>query len=67
MAVITVVALAALHLLPLGFGVMVGLALFQLILLVNVARSMVKMGSGGSAQLDAASRPSGGRRRSDDA
>jgi hypothetical protein len=47
MAIITVVALGLLFVEPpLGFGLLGGLALFQMILLLNVTRSMLKMGSG---------------------
>ena len=47
MAIITVVALGLLFVKPpLGFGVIGGMALFQMILLANVTRSMLKMGSG---------------------
>ncbi|HEX3946755.1 MAG TPA: ATP synthase subunit I [Acidimicrobiales bacterium] len=47
MAIITVVALGLLFVEPpLGFGLLGGLALFQMILLANVTRSMLKMGSG---------------------
>lgn len=47
MAVITAIALGLLFLLPpLGFGILGGLALFQFLLLGNVTRSMLQMGSG---------------------
>jgi len=50
---LTVISVIALGLLfasfDLGVGVMAGLAIFQALLLVNVARSMLKMGSGGVA------------------
>ena len=47
LAVISVLALALLFLsFDLGLGVMVGLAAFQFLLLLNVARSMFKMGHG---------------------
>ncbi len=47
MAIITVVALGLLFVEPpLGFGLLGGLALFQMILLLNVTRSMLKMGAG---------------------
>lgn len=47
MAAITVVALGLLFVLPpLGLGLIGGMALFQLILLANVTRSMLKMGPG---------------------
>jgi ATP synthase I chain len=47
MAIITVVALGLLLVEPpLGFGLLGGLALFQMILLLNVSRSMLKMGAG---------------------
>ena len=52
LAAITVVALGLLFLsFPFGFGVMAGLAVFQLMLLINVARSMAKMGTGGLSGL----------------
>ncbi len=45
MGIITVVALGLLFISPsLGFGLLVGLAVFQVILLANVARSMAKAG-----------------------
>ncbi len=48
---LTVISVIALGLLfasfDLGVGVMAGLAIFQALLLVNVARSMLKMGSSG--------------------
>ena len=45
LSVISVVALALLFVsFDLGFGVLGGLAVFQLTLLVNVARSMARMG-----------------------
>jgi hypothetical protein len=45
MGIITVVTIGLLFVSPsLGFGVLGGLAVFQLILLVNVARSMAKAG-----------------------
>lgn len=48
MMLITVVALGLLFVEPpLGFGLLGGLALFQLLLLLNVTRSMLKMGIGG--------------------
>lgn len=48
MMLITVVALGLLFVeAPLGFGLLGGLALFQLLLLLNVTRSMLKMGAGG--------------------
>ena len=51
---ISVVALGVLLLSrDLGLGLLVGLALFQAILLVNVTRSMFKMGHAGSAAYDA--------------
>jgi len=44
MAVITVVALGLLFIKPpLGFGVIAGMALFQMLLLGNVTRSMMKL------------------------
>ena len=47
MFAITVVALGLLFVEPpLGFGLLGGLALFQMLLLANVTRSMLKMGSG---------------------
>ncbi len=47
MGVITVVALGLLLIKPpLGFGLLGGLALFQMILLLNVTRSMLKSGAG---------------------
>ncbi len=57
LAAISVVALGLLFLsFALGLGVMAGLAAFQLLLLINVARSMFKMGHGGvGGMLDAAS------------
>lgn len=56
LAVITVIALGLCFLaLPVGLGVMAGLALFQFILLATMARSMFKLGNGGiSGMLDAA-------------
>ncbi len=49
LAVITVVALGLLFIsFDLGLGLMAGLAIFQGLLLVNVARSMLKMGPLGS-------------------
>jgi ATP synthase I subunit len=49
MAIITVVALGLLFVEPpLGFGLLGGLAVFQMLLLANVTRSMFKMGSGGA-------------------
>jgi O-antigen/teichoic acid export membrane protein len=56
LGIITVIALGLLFLsFDLGLGVMAGLALFQLLLLGNVARSMFKMGHGGvGGMLDAA-------------
>ena len=57
MGLITVVALGLLFVkFPLGFGLLGGLALFQLLLLLNVTRSMLKMGIGtgfGPSVLDA--------------
>jgi hypothetical protein len=48
MGLITVLALGLLFVrFPLGFGLLGGLALFQLLLLLNVTRSMLKMGIGG--------------------
>lgn len=45
---LTVVALAILWIVPpLGFGLIAGMALFQLLLLFNVTRSMLKAGGGG--------------------
>jgi hypothetical protein len=57
LATITVVALGLCFVsLPLGLGVMGGLAVFQFLLLANMARSMFKMGHGGiGGMLDAAS------------
>ena len=54
---ITVIALGLCFLLlPLGLGVLVGLGIFQFVLLANMARSMVKLGGGGiGGMLDAAS------------
>lgn len=47
MAAVTVVALGLLFILPpLGLGLIGGMALFQVILLANVTRSMLKMGPG---------------------
>ncbi len=44
MAVITVVSLGLLFIMPpLGFGVIGGMAVFQLLLLANVTRSMLKL------------------------
>lgn len=55
LTVITVVALGLCFVeLPLGLGMLAGVALFQAILLVNVARSMLKMGHAGDAAFDAA-------------
>jgi|SRR5271166_2394199 len=49
LALITVIALGLLFVsFDLGFGVMAGLAIFQGLLLLNVARSMLKMGTLGS-------------------
>lgn len=49
MGLITVVALGLLFVeAPLGFGLLGGLALFQMILLLNVTRSMLKSGAGGA-------------------
>ncbi len=54
LAVITALVLGLLFIsFPLGFGVMAGLAAFQLMLLVNVARAMAKMGSGGLGGISA--------------
>ena len=54
LAAISAVALGVLFLsFQLGLGLLAGLALFQAILLVNVARSMFKMGHAGSAAFDA--------------
>jgi O-antigen/teichoic acid export membrane protein len=55
---ISVVALGLLFLsFDLGLGVMAGLAIFQFLLLLNVARSMFTMGHGGiSGMLDAATK-----------
>jgi len=48
LSVISVIALGLLFAsFDLGVGVMAGLAIFQALLLVNVARSMFKMGNGG--------------------
>jgi len=56
MMAITVVALVILYVEPpLGFGLLAGLALFQVLLLANVTRSMLK--STGSIPLDAGSSP----------
>ncbi len=57
LGVITVIALGLCFLLlPLGLGVLVGLGIFQFVLLANMARSMFKSGSGGiGGMLDAAS------------
>ncbi len=57
LGVITVIALGLCFLLlPLGLGVLVGLGIFQFILLANMAHSMFKSGSGGiGGMLDAAS------------
>ena len=57
LGVITVIALGLCFLLlPLGLGVLVGLGIFQFVLLANMARSMVKLGGGGiGGMLDAAS------------
>ena len=64
---ITVIALGLLLplLLPLGLGVLVGLGIFQFVLLANMARSMVKLGGGGiGGMLDAGERVNhAGRRR----
>lgn len=67
LSVISVVALALFFFsFDLGLGVMVGLAVFQGFLLLNVARSMFKMGhlaaggTGGVIDVDAADGPSGG-------
>ncbi|MGP0030609.1 MAG: ATP synthase subunit I [Acidimicrobiales bacterium] len=56
LAAISVVALGLLFLsFDLGLGVLAGIALFQVLLLANVARSMFKMGRGGvSDMFDAA-------------
>jgi len=49
MALITIVALGLLFVkFALGFGLLAGLALFQMILLLNVTRSMLKHGAGGA-------------------
>jgi hypothetical protein len=54
LAVISALALGLLFLsFDLGLGVMVGLAAFQFMLLLNVARSMFKMGHGGLSDDDA--------------
>ncbi len=56
MAVITVVALGLLFIKPpLGFGVIGGMALFQLLLLANVTRSMLKLPA--VATVDATDQP----------
>jgi hypothetical protein len=53
LAVISVLAVGLLFLsFDLGLGVMVGLAAFQFLLLLNVARSMFKMGHGGLSDDD---------------
>jgi hypothetical protein len=53
LAVISALALGLLFLsFDLGLGVMVGLAAFQFLLLLNVARSMFKMGHGGFSDDD---------------
>jgi hypothetical protein len=54
LGIITAVALGFLFLsLPLGFGIMAGLAAFQVLLLLNVTRSMVAMGRApGGAVID---------------
>lgn len=53
LGVITAVALGLLLIdFELGLGLMVGLALFQAILLANMTRSMLKMGHAGSAAFD---------------
>ena len=58
LAVITLIAFGLLFLsFQLGFGVMVGVAVFQMVLLVNAARSMIK------ANQAAAFRRRGDRRR----
>lgn len=50
LAIVSVIALGLLFVsFDLGLGVMVGLAAFQMLLLLNVTRSMLKMGSPGSA------------------
>jgi cell division protein FtsW (lipid II flippase) len=50
MAVITAVSLGLLFIEPpLGFGLIGGMALFQMLLLANVTRSMLKMGLGAPA------------------
>jgi hypothetical protein len=49
LALISVLALGLLFVsFSLGLGVMAGLAVFQFLLLLNVARSMLKMGAGGA-------------------
>ena len=49
LAIVSVIALGLLFVsFDLGLGVMVGLAAFQMLLLLNVTRSMLKMGSPGS-------------------
>lgn len=54
MGLITVVALGLLFVkFSLGFGLLGGLALFQLLLLLNVTRSMLQMGIGAEMPLDA--------------
>jgi cell division protein FtsW (lipid II flippase) len=58
MAVITVVALGLVLVEPpLGFGLLGGLALFQMLLLANVTRSMLKMGAGQPLDALAAGEP----------
>ena len=53
---LTIISILAIGLLflsfDLGLGVMVGLAAFQFMLLLNVARSMFKMGHGGLSEDD---------------
>ena len=59
LAVISALALGLLFLsFDLGLGVMVGLAAFQFLLLLNVARSMFKMGHGGLSDEDSEVVPS---------
>jgi hypothetical protein len=59
LAVISVLAIGLLFLsFDLGLGVMVGLAAFQFLLLLNVARSMFKMGHGGLSDDEAGVIPS---------
>jgi MFS superfamily sulfate permease-like transporter len=57
MGIISVITIGLLFLsFNLGFGVLAGLAVFQLLLLVNVARSMFKLGpptDGGEGVVDA--------------